>query len=405
MSGRGALAATRVREHDECLKGRSEMNASDARQVAAARGNGAGAAGEEAVRAPAPVGRRPSTEEVRLIRTTLMSPRDREPTDEEVALFLRQIERSGLDPFARQIYVVYRYSRRRRREEMSIETTIDGLRLMAERTGRYEGQTRARWCGEDGKWRESWPAPEPPVAATVGVYKRGAREPTWGTAHFCEYAEFWEDSGRPKGFYETMPRNQLAIRAEAQALRKAFPAELSGLYAAEELVREDDEGASAGDAAEAGGGSPTADGEGDGATPSGGGMRAVDPRVASGAPAQLRRALRDGIAAARLGDELASKLAGFYFDEPRVERLGEERVRELIELVEAIGASGVAAGTLKGQLTKAEGEADRERARAVITRWILHRASEASANGGEPRAAGEAAAQGSPHRGDGEGAP
>ncbi|MGH2379322.1 MAG: phage recombination protein Bet, partial [Candidatus Limnocylindria bacterium] len=267
------------------------VNPTTHQQAAEAQTNGAGAQREEASRELTSPRRRLSEEEVRLIRSTLMSPRDREPTDEEVALFGRQVERTGLDPFARQIYVVYRYNRRRRREEMSIETTIDGLRLTAERTGRYEGQTRSRWCGEDGRWRESWAASEPPVAATVGVFKRGAREPTWGTAHFCEYAEFWADSGRPKGFYETMPRNQLAIRAEAQALRKAFPAELSGLYAAEEMA--DGDAGGSGEVATAGepaGDSrsnepSTARGEVDRARE---GMRAVAPRTASGAPAQLR---------------------------------------------------------------------------------------------------------------------
>jgi len=360
------------------------VNQIDQQQAAAAQTNGGGAVGEEAPRESAPPRRRLNGEEVRLIRTTLMSPRDREPTDEEVALFCRQVERTGLDPFARQIYVVYRHNRRRRREEMSIETTIDGLRLIAERTGRYEGQTCARWCGEDGHWRESWAASEPPVAATVGVYKHGAREPTWGTAHFCEYAEFWADSGRPKGFYETMPRNQLAIRAEAQALRKAFPAELSGLYAAEELVDRDGEEQVAAPAEVADGAST---GEG------GAGMRPVEARTPSGAPAQLRKVLRDRAAQAGLDVESATKLAGFYFGQPQVDRLSEEQIRELTELVELIGAAGIAAGTLKGQLTRAEGQSDRTQARTVITRWILRRANEAGGNGGNPRGAVEVAAQ------------
>lgn len=388
------------------------MNATDREQAATAQANGAGTVGDEVPRGLGSPRRRLSEEEVRLIRSTLMSPRDRTPSDEEVALFRRQIERTGLDPFARQIYVVYRHNRRRRREEMSIETTIDGLRLIAERTGRYEGQTRAQWCGEDGKWRESWADSEPPVAATVGVFKRGAREPTWGTAHFCEYAEFWEDTGRAKGFYGTMPRNQLAIRAEAQALRKAFPAELSGLYAAEEMVdREGEAPVEAGVSAVAASAAPpaeaaTVDGGApdqemtDGVMASGGGMRAVEPRAPSGAPAQLRRALRERADEARLDAEAAGKLSAFYFGEPRVDRLGEEQVRELIEVVGLVGAAGISAGTLKGQITKAEGQADRDEARAVISRWMLRRANEAAGKR-EPGATAEAAAQTPPAGGDG----
>lgn len=342
----------------------------------AATANGAGRV-ESPARAAA---RRPGESEIRLLRATLMCPRDREPTEQEVELFCRQIERTGLDPFARQIYVVYRYNRRRRREEMSIETTIDGLRLIAERTGRYEGQTRVYWCGEDGEWRESWPAAEPPVAATVGVHKRGAREPTWGTAHFREYAEFWEDSGKAKGFYETMPRNQLAIRAEALALRKAFPAELSGLYAAEEMAGAELAHAAAAEVAPPGN-EPVAAEE-----PEPRGLVAAPPRGGPAAPAQLRRELHERIEQAGLSVDAAARLAGFHFEESRLDRLSEAEAAELGELVKAIGSGQIAEGTLTEQLAKAERHPDRAGARALIASWIRARA-DAAERGAEPAAA------------------
>ncbi|MQA76586.1 MAG: phage recombination protein Bet [Solirubrobacterales bacterium] len=329
-----------------------------------------------------------------------MSPRDREASAEERELFCRQIERTGLDPFARQIYVVYRYSRRRRREEMSIETSIDGLRLIAERTGAYEGQTRPYWCGEDGAWRESWPGSEPPVAATVGVHKCGAREATWATAHFVEYAEFWNDSGKPKGFYVSMPRNQLSKCAEALALRKAFPAELSGLYTTEEMARADADVApqsvdrasgeltpSPGTEESEGGGAPERidAAEGEVATPPSEGMRAI-ATAGPAAPAQHRQALRDRMAAAGVSREAVAKLASLYFSQSRADRLTEEQVGELAELVEAIGAGQIADATLKAQLAKAEGRPDRVAARALIASWILGRANERTASTGAPKA-------------------
>ncbi|MQA76352.1 MAG: phage recombination protein Bet [Solirubrobacterales bacterium] len=367
--------------------------------------NGAGATGTEpqsATRAERPA-RRLSEDERRLIASTLMSPRDREASGEERELFWRQIERTGLDPFARQIYVVYRYSRRRRREEMSIETSIDGLRLIAERTGAYEGQTRPYWCGEDGVWHECWASVEAPVAATVGVHKGGAREATWATAHFVEYAEFWDDSGKAKGFYATMPRNQLSKCAEALALRKAFPAEMSGLYTAEEMARADAEAPrarpegvdpvsgepAASSASEATGAADVPEGAGAngelGGRPVSEGMRAI-ATAGPAAPAQHRRALRDRMAAACVSREAVAKLARLYFSEARSDCLTEAQMAELAELVEAIGAGQIADETLKAQLTKAEVRPDRVEARALITMWILGRANERTASTAAPKA-------------------
>ena len=177
-------------------------------------------------------------DQVALIKRTFLKPKDRQATDDELALFVYQCERANLDPFTRQIYAVYRWDSRSRREEMRVETTIDGFRLVAERTGKYDGQTSALWKRRGGEWEDAWLEDEPPDAAKVGVWKTGAREPTFGVATFKEYAQRGK-GGNLIGLWPTMPANQLAKCAEALALRKAFPRELSGLYTREEMAQAD----------------------------------------------------------------------------------------------------------------------------------------------------------------------
>jgi phage recombination protein Bet len=178
-------------------------------------------------------------EQVQILKRQFLNPRDREPTDDELAIFLYQCERTRLDPFARQIYAVYRWDARTRGERMGVETTIDGFRLVAERSGKYDGQTAEQWCGPDGEWRDVWLASDPPAAAKVGVWKSGAREPTYAVATFAEYAQRNTKTGALIGLWPTMPANQLSKCAEAKALRKAFPRELSGLYTREEMAQAD----------------------------------------------------------------------------------------------------------------------------------------------------------------------
>ncbi len=167
-------------------------------------------------------------------------------TNDELSLYAAVCKRSGLDPFAKQIYAIKRTTRRKVRgnwveeDVLTIQTGIDGYRVIAERSQLYGGQDPPEWCGPDGVWTDVWLSDEPPKAARVAVYRKDVARPFVGVARFDSYADRWpakegQKVGDLRNLWKTMPEGQIAKCAEALALRKAFPNDLSGIYTTEEM--------------------------------------------------------------------------------------------------------------------------------------------------------------------------
>ena len=134
---------------------------------------------------------------------------------DELRLFAMVASRSGLDPFAKQIYAVKRKGR------VTFQTGIDGYRSIAARTGLYDGQDEPEFgpvcgCGDNR------PAGHPEYAV-VRVYRKGVSRPIAARADWHEYKPDAGDAGRGDAMWTRMPRVMLAKVAEALALRKAFP--------------------------------------------------------------------------------------------------------------------------------------------------------------------------------------
>ena len=156
-------------------------------------------------------------EQTQLISTTIAPG----CSGDELRLFAYACQRTGLDPFSKQIYAI------KRGGKMTIQAGIDGLRSIAERTGQLDG-SETFWCGEDGQWQDVWLGSKPPAAAKTIIHRKGASHPFVGVARFADY-----NAGQ--GLWAKMPAAMIAKCSEALALRKAFPADLSGVYSSDEM--------------------------------------------------------------------------------------------------------------------------------------------------------------------------
>lgn len=147
-------------------------------------------------------------------------------TDAEVNYAASVCRHLHLNPLVNQIHFVKRNTKAG--AVISVQVGIDGLRLAAQRAGGYAGSDDGIFEFNDKKQI---------VKATVTVYKmvEGQRCPFTASADWDEYCP----SAPLDAMWKKMPKTMLAKCAEAKALRKAFPAELSALQTDEEMAQAD----------------------------------------------------------------------------------------------------------------------------------------------------------------------
>lgn len=153
-------------------------------------------------------------------------------TKDELALFFNVAKRTGLDVFTKQIHFVKRKVWNKelgQTEEIgTIQTGIDGYRAIAERSGGLAGSEDAVFDTEEE---------DHPNKATVTVWRmvNGIRCSFTASARWDEYAAIHPKTKAVMGQWVKMPYLMLSKCAEALALRKAFPNDLSGIYTNEEM--------------------------------------------------------------------------------------------------------------------------------------------------------------------------
>ena len=155
-----------------------------------------------------------TTDQTALIKHTICNG----ATDAEMQLFFFDCQRRGTHPLDKLIHFT------KRDGKYTPVTSIDFFRLRAHSSGAYAGEGATSFeLGEDGL----------PNTCTVAVLRLVQGQLcTWrATARWDEYYP-----GEKSGFmWRKMPFLMLSKCAEALALRKAFPAELQGLYVKEEM--------------------------------------------------------------------------------------------------------------------------------------------------------------------------
>lgn len=174
--------------------------------------------------------------------------------DGDRMVFLHQCERTGLDPFAKQIYMIPRNEKKSFRRngqwedewttKWTIQTGIEGWRTIRDRAEKREGirgqLSRFTYYDLEGKPYPVWVKPQPPVACefTYTVIDRHGNEtPYTSVLRFAEYVQLKD--GKPVAQWAAKPVHMIEKCTESDSYRKAFPQDYSGIELADAAPRAD----------------------------------------------------------------------------------------------------------------------------------------------------------------------
>lgn len=167
---------------------------------------------------------------VQVLKQQLLASKSQEPTNEELLYFAQVCKASGLDPTKREIYGIYRSGK------LTIQTGIDGLRIAAERSGKFGGSKEPEFDYDPSNTitvKHNGIDKIVPNKARVTVFKI-VGDHVLETARTANWLDYY--AGEKMGsMYRQYPEPMLAKCAEAQALRAAFP-NLSQIYVSEEML-------------------------------------------------------------------------------------------------------------------------------------------------------------------------
>ena len=172
----------------------------------------------------------------------------REASSAELGVFLHQCQRTGLDPFSRQIYLIYRktYENGREINKPTMQVGIDGYRLIRDRIAKRDSlrveYEPTVWYDHDGQAHEAWLWDEPPAGCRVAITVDGRRYSS--VLRFSEYAQKKKD-GTLNKMWSEKPAHMIEKCCEADVLRRAFPHDLSGIALEDEVPAPDPDAAPA----------------------------------------------------------------------------------------------------------------------------------------------------------------
>lgn len=199
------------------------------------------------------------TDHFRAPQVALIKRSNPDCNEDEFNQFMHVAASLGLDPLRKQIYAFVFNKKDADKRRMSIIVGIDGFRAVAKRSQQYRPDDKAPRFTIDPALVNERTNPLGMVSVEVTVYQhaQGQWWPVTAIAFWDEFAPLvedgeWQESQSGKKYFKgngtfrldpkkdnwrKMPRVMLAKCAEAQAIRRAWPEELSAVYSDEEMDR------------------------------------------------------------------------------------------------------------------------------------------------------------------------